>query len=111
MIETIIFCVFLVPAMLGMAEMLHLLKVYIISPEKKMKKYLIVFLKDENSVRQLLCLLEEYNWIGKKYAERIIAVNMGLKEEDYKKALNTANKGNMILCEYNEIESILKELS
>ena len=107
MIWSIFFLTFLVPAMLGLAEIIHFAKVYIMLPRRRASKYLLVFLNDQNTLRQLWCLLEEYKWSGKKYAEKIIAVNMGLDEEDYNKALRVNNKDYLILCRFDELQKVL----
>lgn len=109
MAEIILFLVFLIPAMLGLAEILHILKLYILYP-KTAASYVLVFLKGENASEQLMLALEQYFWLGKRYARNIIAVDMGLNGESLKVCRKIALRHNVIFCSEKELDLVLKRV-
>lgn len=109
--EITFFIIFSIPALFGLAELLHYLKVYIISPKVASTKYLIVFLGDNSPCKQLALAGEEYFWRGRKYAYNIIAVDCGISDEDYLVCHSFCNKNNFIFCSYNELGEYLEVIS
>ena len=109
--ETIFFFIFIIPALLGVAELIHLLKVYIISPKITATKYLIVFLGDNSPCKQLAFAAEELFWRGKKYAQNIIAVDCGISAEEYHICYNFCEKNNFIFCNSVELQGYIDVLS
>ena len=80
MTETILIILLLFPSMLGIAELLHQVKIYILLPKTKPEKAVVVYLKGEKAVEQLMYILQEYRWHGESYAKRIVAVDSGIPE-------------------------------
>ncbi len=109
--EIIFFLVFIIPALLGFAELLHLLKVYIISPKIRAVKYCIVFLGDNAPCKQLALAAEELFWRGRKYAQNIIAVDCGINEDEYHICRSFCDKHSFIFCSYNELNEYLGVIS
>ena len=109
--EILVFVIFFIPAILGVAEICHSLKVYIISSKKKARKYIVIFLSTGNSYEQLLSAVEEMYWHGKKYAEKIIAVDCGMDMEEYKICLEISREKNVIFCKNDDLKDILLTLS
>lgn len=109
--EVIFFAIFTIPALLGVAELIHLIKVYIISPKTNSIKYLLVFLGENSPYEQLTAVAEEFFWRGKKYAHNIIAINTGIKEEDYIYCRSFCDKNNLIFCNADEVNEYIELLS
>jgi len=107
MAEILLVLFFLIPAMLGIAEILHIIKLYILFP-KSAESYVIIYLKNENASGQLMYALEQYFWFGKKYAKNIIAVNSGLSSDNYEICKSIALKHNIIFCSEEELQTVLK---
>ncbi len=95
MAEAVLMVLLLFPSMLGIAELIHLAKVYIISPKVKPEKTVVVYLKGEQAVGQLQYILQEYAWQGERYAKKIIAVDCGIAEDLAEECERIANKNNI----------------
>ena len=109
--EIIFFAVFTIPAIVGFAELIHIIKLRIISPKAYASKYLVVFLGDNSPYEQVVAAADELFWRGKSYAKDIIAVDCGIKQEEYGICRNFCEKNNFIFCDYNELQSHLDLLS
>ena len=109
--EIIFFALFTIPALLGVAELIHLIKVYIISPKNTAVKYLLIFLGKNSPYEQLTTVAEEFFWRGKKYAQNIIAVNLDISDEDYIYCRSFCDKNNFIFCNVDEISEYAELLS
>ena len=110
MAEFIIAIIFLVPAMLGTAEILHMIKSYIIHPHKMPARYLLVYLRDGFSQEQLISTIEEMKWQGRKYAENIIAVDFDLSDESHKECRDISNANGIIFCRVDNLCETLNSL-
>ncbi len=108
MTETVLLILLLFPSMLGLAELMHLAKTYILAPKVHPKKTVVVYLYGECAVEQLKLILEEYNWQGKKYAEQIIAVDCGIDSRQYSECEKIANINQIIFCNEKDLASVLK---
>lgn len=105
MSEIIFIFIFLIPSMLGLAEILHLIKTYILSGKNKPRKLLLVYLKGDDALLQLKGVLEEFNWQGKRLAERIIAVDCGAK--DFELCKNLAQKCGILYCDIKDFKDVI----
>ena len=72
--KVLLFVIVLVFSVLGLCEFLHLLKCVLIFPKRQMKSTLVVMLKEETAIRQIIFAGEQYRWLGTKLAERVIVV-------------------------------------
>ena len=108
MAETILLILLLFPSMLGLAELMHLAKAYILAPKAHPKKTLVVYLYGEYAVEQLRLILEEYNWQGEKYAQQIIAVDCGIEGSQYAECEKMAGKNRIIFCNQKDLSSVFK---
>ena len=71
----ILFFLFLiVPAVLGVAEILHLLKLAIISSNENRYTFTCIFLEEENAIMDLKSFCEEHNWNGMKIGKEFFAI-------------------------------------
>ena len=109
MAELILFLFLLIPAMLGLAEILHLIKTYILYPHKT-DSCMVVYLKGENPVGRLKFALEQYCWLGKRYIGNIIAVSSGLDGEDYDICREIALNHGIIFCGEDELPIIFEKI-
>lgn len=98
MFEFILFFLALIPTMLGLAELLHIAKIHILSPKKRLPTYILVDLGDGAPQLQLSLIVEKFRWLGKRYAERIIAVYSDISEKDLYECEKIAEEYNIILC-------------
>ncbi len=105
MLEIIFVLVFLIPSMLGVAEILHLIKSYILSSKKKPRKLLLVYLTGDDALLQLKSVIEELNWHGKRFAEKIIAVNCGAA--DFEPCRELAQKYEICYCDMKDFKEMV----
>lgn len=96
MIETILIILLLFPSMLGLAELLHLARNYILLPKTKPKKTVIVYLNGEKSVEQLMFVLQEYRWHGDSYAQKLAAVDYGIPDDIIDECREIAEENNIL---------------
>ena len=107
--EIILFLVFLIPAMLGLSEIIHIFKTCLLYP-KNTDSYVLIYLSDENPALKLNFVLEQYYWLGKRYVGSIIAVASDLSEENYDVCRAIAEKHGIIFCNENEFDKALAEI-
>jgi len=82
MAEKILVIVFLLLAMLGLAELLHLLKLYILFPKKKGERIFMIKLEGENALADLKAFYCEYTWFGTRLAKKLMALDCDAREID-----------------------------
>lgn len=98
MTEIIILILTVLLCTLGLAEVIHAVKLYIFSPKKKPLSYFVVYLGKEDPESQLRYLGERYLWQGKRLADNVIAVNSEVSFESFKPCAEIAAKYNIIYC-------------
>ena len=79
--KLLLFCVFLLLSLFGLCEFLHLLKLIVIFPKRKMNATLVVMLNEETAIKQTVFAGEQLKWLGSKYADRIIIVAENLSAD------------------------------
>ena len=108
-----IFCILIlfIPLILGLAELLHAVKLYILKPKKSLISYKIIFLLNENCVEQLLYAKERFLWQGRSENLNLILVNSALNEENFKICGEIAKKYGLIYCTAEELENYIRIIS
>ncbi len=104
-----LFCV-LILSVLGLAELMHIIKSALLVGKNRAKTYSLLFLSDENADRQLLYAAEQQLWLGKNYSDCIIAVNKGLKTESDAVCKEIAERYDLIYLKENELADIIDDL-
>lgn len=92
MAEIILLLIFCIPAILGMAEILHIVKVWLISPSCADNRIIVEVPRDENFHQQIIKTAEQVRWNGKAYANRVIVLVTFLDDQNKKKCADLANK-------------------
>lgn len=70
--QTVVFLVVLVFAVLGFSEFLHIIKSFLNSKGAKTGTTLIVDLKDGIAENQVIYVCENLVWYGKRYADNVV---------------------------------------
>ena len=79
----IVFGILLIfPAMLGLAEILHTCKMYLLSSPKRCERMLVVYPDNENFTRQIMKTAEERRWQGENFAQRVLVSIKNISEEN-----------------------------
>ncbi len=97
-------------AMLGLAEVLHNFKMFLLKPKKERPSYRLVFLEGDDALQTLNSAIAEYRWRGGRYAENIIAVYSFLKPDALSECRKTAERYNVILLSCNELSGVVSTL-
>lgn len=103
MSETVIIFIFAIPAILGLAEILHIVKLFLLGGKTKIKSVLVVVPNNENYFKQLMNISEQKRWQGDKYAEKIIVLNTLLEKEKFFECRILAEKLGFEFCDKYEL--------
>lgn len=107
----LIFIIFLIiPAVLGLAEILHYLKLLILSPESRSDRFCLSVLNEENAVLELRAFCEDNNWSKNPARYRFVAVYSELSADALDECKIIAEKNGVTLLKSSELNKFLKEL-
>ncbi len=95
--KIVLFLIILFFALFGFSEFLHLIKLKIIFPKRKMYTCLVVNLQNTTAQQQLAFVCEQFCWYGDKFAERLVINCKNLDDDTYLKCQGIARKYNMKL--------------
>ncbi|MBQ6847898.1 MAG: hypothetical protein IJO62_03160 [Clostridia bacterium] len=110
MAEIVFILVFAFPAILGLAEILHSIRLWFMSSGKKGKRILIVVPDNENYLKQILGIYEQSKWQGEKLAEKVIVLDTLLDCENYKECEKLVKRLNFEMCSKSKIlDIVIKE--
>lgn len=71
----------LIPTVLGVAELIHLLRMLVFSPLKKPESYVLVILESDLAEEQLKYAILKFGWEHNNF-KRLIAVPKGISESE-----------------------------
>ena len=108
MIRYILSAICIIFALFGLSELLHLIKLRFVSG-KKAATYSVLLLSDNDPDRQIAYAGEQWTWLGKAYADHIIAVNSGLSASDDKLCRETADKYCIDYCTADRLGDVLND--
>ena len=91
----IILCIF--PLMLGIADILHNLKLFLLGGKVKSQKTVIFLLDDEFPQRELALIAEQKRWQGKAFADKVYVIYTKLSKNEILECENIARKNNIFL--------------
>ncbi len=91
-VEYIVYAAALCLSMLGLAELIHMIKTGLASSGKKASTYSVVFLSGGSPERQIEFAARQRLWLGKAYSDYIIAVNTGIDAESDRECRCAAEK-------------------
>ena len=82
---TVIYIIGILLAILGISEIIHSLALWLTRPKIMPKRVLIVSLDEAMAEAQVMAVLCEFHWSGKKYADRAVFLTDNLTENTIKK--------------------------
>lgn len=103
MAEIIIVICFSFLAILGLSELLHTLKVFLLCRSDETGKTMVLVPQDKNFVKLLLNSAEQRKWQGKKFAEKIIIIDSLLCEENKIECKRLAEKLDFQMCDKSRL--------
>lgn len=106
--SVVIYLFLLFLSVIGLCEVVHYLSLLLFYKRSLKNKHLICLLKDDLCDLELQFIIEQYSWLGNKYADKIFAVNfLDTDSELYGRCQEIAAKNNIQIVEPREIENIL----
>ncbi len=108
MAEIVFILVFAFPAVLGMAELIHTAKLWLVSSRHNPKRVMIVVPDNNNFEKQIMGVYEDFKWQGSKYAQRIVVMDNLLNGENKKECAALAAKLGFEICSVVELEDLVK---
>lgn len=90
--KLLLFFLGIIFSLFGFCEALHILKLYVIFPKRKMNSTLVIILNEETATNQIIFAGEQFKWLGTKFADRVLAVSEDLDEETVKECKILAEK-------------------
>ena len=108
MLEIIIILFLIIPAVLGMSEILHVMKMLILSPHTECNKYSLIVLENEDALFLLKKFFEENNWNGSKKNGKAIVVFKNLTGNIYEECKAVALNNGAVITDYEKIAAALE---
>ena len=106
MAELILFTVLCVFALFGLGEIIHEIRLIFVSPKKRIRTVTLIYLEKGSAEQQLMFVSEQTAWLGRRYSDRIIAVDTGISQEERKSCERIAASYGITLADANEITAL-----
>lgn len=103
MAELILFTVLCVFALFGLCEIIHEIRLIFVSPKKRIRTVTLIYLEKGSAEQQLMFVSEQAAWLGRRYSDRVIAVDTGISQEERKSCERIAASYGVTLAGANEI--------
>ncbi len=107
MAELIFILLFAILAILGLAEILHTIRLWILSGGEKSEKILIIVPDNEGFPKQLLKIYEEARWQGENFARKIVVVDSCLNEENKQECEKLVQRLGFCLCSKSQLLDVI----
>ncbi len=98
---------FLIPAMFGLAEILHILKLYILKPNKQLISYKLIVLTNDLPVIQMKYNIEQFLWNGRKNSAKLIFINSFLNHQNFVECKTLAEKYAVSFCSTEDLKKYI----
>ncbi len=103
-----IYLVILFLSVVGLSELIHATHLRLLRAKRKRKTCVICMLKDTFSELDLHYVLEQYNWSGKSFAEKVIAIDCLADKDMSERCQAVAKKNSIEFMKFEELEKYLK---
>lgn len=95
-------------SVVGLSELIHAMHLRFLSGKRKRKTCVICMLKDSYSELDLRYVLEQYNWSGRVFAEKVIAIDC-LDDKDVSDRCQVVAERNCVeIMKFEDLENFLK---
>ena len=101
MTEIVLNLLFVIPAILGLAEIIHSSKMWFLNPRTKGKRIMVLIPDANDFEKQILSAYEQLKWQGKKFANKILVVDCLPQNREECKRIT--EKLGIELCELSEL--------
>lgn len=111
MIELILISIALIFLVLGICDIIHVIRLFFILPKRRYYNYSLIYLKKGKALKQLKFAIEQRKWFGDTYAEFIIAVYDNLDDEELNFCSCLAKYYDVVICPIQITEDVIKSIS
>ncbi len=111
MIELILISIALIFLVLGICDIIHVIRLFFIVPKRRYYNYSLLYLKKGKALRQLKFAIEQRKWFGDTYAEFIIAVYDDLDQNELNLCSSLAQRYDVVICPIQITEDVIKGIS
>ncbi len=101
-VELILTVICIFPLMLGLADILHNIKLFLLGGKVRSNKTVIFLLDDAFPQRELALIAEQKRWQGKAFANKVYVVYSKLSNDEVLECENVASKNNIFLYSLND---------
>lgn len=102
-----IYIVILFLSVIGIVDIIHCFQQSLLRMKRKRFSVLLCQLYGDKADINLLYVIEQYKWLGTKYADRIVAVDLLSDQATRKRCFSLANKHNIEILKPNEINNLI----
>lgn len=103
-----VFLVFL--SVLGLCEVIHFLSLSLLDNKKNRNKVVCLVLRGRTADIELQFVVEQFRWMGRKYADKIIAINaLDTDEEMLNRCSEIALKNGIEIISFDNVSKQLFE--
>ena len=110
MVKGFLMATLLVLAVAGICEIIHLIRLHLVSDGKKNTNYALVFLRNGRALCQLRYAYEQFLWQGNGYADTIIGIDYELTDDERKLCYEYSRKKNIIITSPEMLNRVLDTL-
>lgn len=89
---------------LGLTEVLHIVKMLVLKPKKRPKRYLICEIEKDCAKEQILSTAENFRWYGKGIADCVVFVGDNFSQELEQICSYLCESGEIFFCERPKVE-------
>lgn len=110
MVKGLLISLVFILAVAGICEIIHLIRLYLVSDSQRNVNYSLVFLRKGRALNQLRYVYEQLLWQGGTYADAIIAIDCGLDEDELKACYEFSHKKDVIVTSREMLDRVLDTL-
>lgn len=107
MINTLLALATVLLAVSGICELIHGLRLIIISPKRISAPISVIRLKSGEAAAQIRYAVEQRKWLGPQYAQHIVAVASGISEAELAECQEIAGNNGVIICTLQMLSDVI----
>lgn len=94
-------------AVVGICELIYILKMFLFFPGFRVKNYSLIVLKSGSALKQMDYIWQKNKWYGDSYASGVIALTDNIKEKELLECSQYVREKNIVLCSATSISEYL----
>lgn len=103
----IIYLLLLFFSVVGLCDIIHCIRLSLLDIKNEKHKIVCCKLEGKHADLQLRFVIEQYNWLGRKYADKVVAINFLNDKDLIERCKYIAYKHNISFIENSELHNII----